>query len=341
TGMTSAAIVAGNTVVLKPSSQTPVMACVLSRFFRESGLPDGVLNILPGTGEKLGDALLKHPKVALVVFTGSKEVGLGLIRKGSHVYPGQRIIRRVIAELGGKNAIILDESGDPDQAVIGITQSAFGYSGQKCSAASRVILLDTIYDQMLERIVERARSLAVGPAEDPATTIGPLISEGQLRSVQAYVDLGKREAKLALEAPAPELAGNFMGPVVFYDVPPAARIAREEIFGPVLSILRAKDFDEAIAIANETEYALTAGLYSRTPSHIRQFRREVEAGNRYINTKITGAVVERQPFGGYKLSGIGSKAGGAHYLNQFMIPISVSENVTRHGFAPLSAEEIE
>ena len=341
TGMTSAAIVTGNTVILKPSSQTPVMASVLTRLFRESGLPDGVLNTLPGMGDEIGEALLRRPEVALVAFTGSKEVGLGLIRNASQLCPGQRTIRKVIAELGGKNAIIIDESGDPDQAVIGVTQSAFGYSGQKCSAASRVIVLDSIYDQILERIVERSRSLAVGAAEDPGTTIGPVISREQLDRIQTYVELGRREAKPALDAPAPELNGNFVGPVVFYDVSPMARIAQEEIFGPVLSILRAKDFDQAMAMANDTEYALTAGLYSRTPSHIRRFRHEVEAGNRYINTKITGAVVERQPFGGYKLSGTGSKAGGAHYLTQFMIPISLTENVTRHGFAPLSAEEIE
>jgi RHH-type transcriptional regulator, proline utilization regulon repressor / proline dehydrogenase / delta 1-pyrroline-5-carboxylate dehydrogenase len=248
--------------------------------------------------------------------------------------PGQKHLKRVVAEMGGKNAIVVDESADLDQAVQGVVYSAFGYSGQKCSACSRVIVLASIYDLFVDRLVEATRSLNVGVAEHPSTQVGPVIDAAAQNRIQAYIEKGKTEATIALEMTAPE-PGYFVAPVIFKDVPSTAKIAQEEIFGPVLAVIKAQNFDEAIAIANGTDYALTGGLYSRTPSHIQQAQSEFEVGNLYINRSITGAIVARQPFGGFKLSGVGSKAGGADYLLQFLEPRVVTENVQRQGFAPI------
>jgi RHH-type proline utilization regulon transcriptional repressor/proline dehydrogenase/delta 1-pyrroline-5-carboxylate dehydrogenase len=336
-GMTTAALVTGNTVVMKPAEQSSVIGAQLMEVFREVGLPAGVVNYLPGVGEEVGPVLVRHPDVAMIAFTGSKDVGLLINREAAQTSAEQEHVKRVLAEMGGKNAIIIDEDADPDEAVHGVTASAFGYQGQKCSAGSRVIVLEAIYDTFLNRLVEATRSLKIGPAEDPGNTVGPVIDEEARRRVLGYIEKGKREARLVYGADVGELAdeGYYVGPHIFADVPPEAAIAQEEIFGPVLAVIRAKDLTEALAIANGTRYALTGGLYSRSPGNIARVKREFRVGNLYINRKITGALVGRQPFGGFKLSGIGSKAGGPDYLLQFVLPRTITENTMRRGFAPL------
>jgi RHH-type proline utilization regulon transcriptional repressor/proline dehydrogenase/delta 1-pyrroline-5-carboxylate dehydrogenase len=305
---------------------------------KEAGFPDGVANFLPGRGEEIGPHLVSHPDVALIAFTGSRQVGLEILRQAAEVQSGQRFVKQVIAEMGGKNAIIVDDDADLDEAVSGVAASAFGYAGQKCSACSRVIVLRTVHHIFLRRLIETTRSLKIGPAEDPATMVGPLIDEEARQRVLDYIEMGEREARLVCRVEHDNPNGTFVGPVIFDEVSPSARIAREEIFGPVLAVLTAASFDEAIAIANDTDYALTAGLYSRSPRHIVQAKRELNAGNLYVNRSITGALVDRQPFGGFKLSGIGSKAGGPDYLPQFCVPKTITENTIRHGFAPLAEE---
>jgi RHH-type transcriptional regulator, proline utilization regulon repressor / proline dehydrogenase / delta 1-pyrroline-5-carboxylate dehydrogenase len=336
TGMTAAALVTGNTVVMKPAEQSPVMAAKLMEIFQNVGLPDGVLNYLPGIGEEVGPELVGSPEVDLIAFTGSRTVGLDINRIAADTDPRQRTVKRVIAEMGGKNAIIIDSDADLDEAVAGTVYSAFGYAGQKCSACARVIVLRDVYDAFLERLTGATRSLKLGPAEQPGTTVGPVISQEAFDRIREYIDIGRDEAKLALESPVGNLAGEgyYIGPHVFADVDPDARIAQEEIFGPVLSVIQARDLEHAIEIANSTPYALTAGLFSRSPVNLRRARAELVAGNIYLNRGTTGALVERQPFGGYKMSGIGTKAGGPDYLNEFMIPVNVTENTLRRGFAP-------
>jgi RHH-type transcriptional regulator, proline utilization regulon repressor / proline dehydrogenase / delta 1-pyrroline-5-carboxylate dehydrogenase len=338
TGMTVAALVAGNCTLLKPAETSSVIAAKLAEILVEAGMPQGVFQYVPGKGSTVGAHLVKHPNVNMITFTGSQEVGCRIYADAAILQPGQKHLKRVVAEMGGKNAIIVDESADLDQAVQGVVYSAFGYSGQKCSACSRVIVLDSIYDLFVNRLVEATRSLNIGMAELPSTQVGPVIDAAAQNRIQAYIEKGKTEATLALEMTAPE-PGYFVAPTIFTDVPPTAKIAQEEIFGPVLAVIRAQNFEEAIAIANSTDYALTGGLYSRTPSHIRQAQAEFEVGNLYINRSITGAIVARQPFGGFKLSGVGSKAGGPDYLLQFLEPRAVTENVQRQGFAPIEGAE--
>ncbi|NOX55646.1 MAG: L-glutamate gamma-semialdehyde dehydrogenase [Planctomycetes bacterium] len=336
TGMTVAALVTGNTVVMKPAEQSSVVAAQLMSIFQEVGLPDGVVNFLPGEGEVVGPALVGSPDIDLVAFTGSREVGLEINEAAARTDPRQRSVKRVIAEMGGKNAILIDDDADLDEAVQGVIQSAFGYSGQKCSACSRVIVHKTVYDTFLKRLVDATDSLPIGPAEDPGTLIGPVIDEAAREKILEYIEIGQTEATLAFAADPGDWAdeGYYVGPHIFVDVPPHARIAQEEIFGPVLCVIKAKDLDEAIAIANDTPFALTGGIYSRSPAHLKRARQELEVGNLYLNRVITGALVDRQPFGGFKMSGIGSKAGGPDYLLQFLIPISITENTLRRGFAP-------
>ncbi len=334
TGMTVAALAAGNCVILKPAAPSAVIAAKLAEILVEAGIPTGVFQYLPGRGSIIGSYLVKHPDIHLIAFTGSQEVGCQIYADAAVLQPGQRHLKRVIAEMGGKNAVIIDESADLDQAVAGVVQSAFGYSGQKCSACSRVIVLDSVYDPFVRRLVEATKSLNVGPAEDSATTVGPVINAAARDRIREYIAKGQQEAEVALEMPSPE-PGYFIGPVIFTNVSPDAVIAQEEIFGPVLSVIRAQDFEEALAIANGTNYALTGGLFSRTPSHIQQAQEQFEVGNLYINRGITGAIVDRQPFGGFKLSGVGSKAGGRDYLLQFLEPRVITENVQRQGFAPI------
>ena len=338
TGMTVASLVAGNCTLLKPAETSSVIAAKLAEILVEAGVPQGVFQFVPGKGSTVGAHMVKHPEVHMITFTGSQEVGCQIYREAAEVQPGQKHLKRVIAEMGGKNAIIVDESADLDQAVQGVVYSAFGYSGQKCSACSRVIVLAPIYDAFVARLVEATRSLNVGLAENPSTQVGPVIDAAAQNRIHAYIAKGKEEATLALEMPAPE-SGYFVGPVIFTEVTPTAKLAQEEIFGPVLAVIKAQNFDEAVAIANGTNYALTGGLYSRTPSHIQKAQDEFEVGNLYINRSTTGAIVSRQPFGGFKLSGVGSKAGGPDYLLQFLEPRTVTENIQRQGFAPIEGAD--
>lgn len=339
-GMTAAALVAGNTVVLKPSENSPAMAWQLVQVFREAGLPSDALNLVPGYGD-VGAALVADPRVALIAFTGSRAVGLEINRVASTTPEGQNHVKRVIAEMGGKNAIIVDDDADLDEAVLGVLYSAFGYSGQKCSACSRAIVLDTVYDHFVARLAEAAHSLRVGPAADPDTDVGPVIDRKAVDRIHKYQAMAEFEGRVVARLGPGPLAdrGNFVGPLIVADVHPDSPLAQEEIFGPVLAILRAKDLDEALAIANGTAYALTGGIYSRSPAHIEEVRRRFHVGNLYINRTITGALVDRQPFGGFNLSGIGTKAGGPDYLLEFMLARSVTENTMRRGFAPEIEEE--
>ena len=338
TGMTVASIVAGNCTLLKPAEVSSVIAAKIAEILVEAGVPKGVFQYVPGKGSTVGDFMVKHPDVHMITFTGSQEVGCQIYAEAAILRPGQKHLKRVIAEMGGKNAIIVDESADLDQAVAGVVQSAFGYSGQKCSACSRVVVLASIYETFVHRLVEATRSLNVGDAEKPSTQVGPVIDGKAQKQIQGYIEQGKQEAEVALEMAAPEV-GYFVGPVVFKNVSPTATIAQTEIFGPVLATIKANNFAEALEIANGTNYALTGGLYSRTPSHIERAKAEFEVGNLYINRGITGAIVSRQPFGGFKLSGVGSKAGGPDYLLQFLEPRTVTENVQRQGFAPIEGIE--
>jgi len=335
-GMTTAALVAGNTVIMKPAEQSVFIASLLMEAFEEAGLPKGVAAYLPGVGEEIGPPLVKHPDTSVIAFTGSRAVGLLIQRQAAELAEGQEQIKRVIAELGGKNAVIVDDDADLDEAVHGVVASAFGYSGQKCSACSRVIVLQSVHDTFLARLIEATRSLEVGPAEEPGYFLGPVIDDEAQQRIMGMIERAKRESRLVYQAEVTELAeqGSYVPPTIFADVAPRASIAQDEVFGPVLAVLRAADLSEALAIANGTRYALTGGLFSRSPANIERVRREFRVGNLYINRKITGALVDRQPFGGFKLSGVGSKAGGPDYLHQFLIPRTITENTLRRGFAP-------
>jgi RHH-type transcriptional regulator, proline utilization regulon repressor / proline dehydrogenase / delta 1-pyrroline-5-carboxylate dehydrogenase len=337
-GMVVAALVTGNCALLKPAETSSVIAAKITEILVEAGIPRGVFQFVPGDGASVGAHLVKHRDVQMIVFTGSQAVGCQIYANAAILQPGQKHLKRVVAEMGGKNAIVIDESADLDQAVQGVVQSAFGYSGQKCSACSRAIVLESIYDTFLNRVIEATRSLNIGIAESPSTQVGPVIDAEAQTRIQNYIEQGRTEAEVALEMPVPE-SGYFVSPVVFANVAPTAKIAQEEIFGPVLAVIKSKTFEEALAIANSTPYALTGGLYSRTPSHIQQAQAEYEVGNLYINRGITGAIVARQPFGGFKLSGVGSKAGGPDYLLQFLEPRVVTENVQRQGFAPIEGAD--
>jgi RHH-type proline utilization regulon transcriptional repressor/proline dehydrogenase/delta 1-pyrroline-5-carboxylate dehydrogenase len=279
--------------------------------------------------------LVSDARTDVIAFTGSLEVGLSIVRKAAPVQPKQRNVKKVIAEMGGKNAIIVDDTADLDEAVAGVTASFLGYQGQKCSACSRVIVLDSIHDVFVERLVEAARSVRMGPPEEPGTGLGPLIDERAVQKVREYLNLAGREGTPVLLPDFDKRPGpNFVGPAIVTGIRPEHRLAREEIFGPVLAVLRAQDFDEALAMANASDYALTGGLYSRSPRHIARARDEFLVGNLYINRGITGALVGRQPFGGGRLSGIGAKAGGPDYLLQFVTAATISENTLRRGFSP-------
>ncbi len=337
-GMTVAALVAGNCTLLKPAETSTVIAAKIAEILIAAGVPPGVFQYVPGKGSVVGSHMVNHPDVHLIAFTGSREVGCRIYADAALVQPGQKHLKRVIAEMGGKNAIIIDESADLDQAVAGTVYSAFGYTGQKCSACSRVVVLSPVYDTFIERFVEATRSLNVGPTDDPSTQVGPVIDAKAKARIQEYIEHGKAESAVAIACEAPS-GGYFVGPTVFKDVDRHATIAQEEIFGPVVAIIRASDFDEALEIANGTDYALTGGLYSRTPDHINRAAAEFEVGNLYINRTITGAIVSRQPFGGFKMSGVGSKAGGPDYLLQFLEPRHVTENIQRQGFAPIEGAD--
>ena len=335
-GMTTAALVTGNTVIMKPAEQSSVIAAHLMNIFQEAGFPPGVVNYLPGIGEEIGPTLVEAAEVALVAFTGSRGVGQILARQTAQLVPGQQQFKRLIAELGGKNGIIVDDDADLDEAVSGVVASAFGYQGQKCSACSRAIVLEAIHDQFLERLIEATRSLKIAPAEDPGCKIGPVIDADARQRILKTIDQAKTEARLVHAGELGFLVneGHYVAPHVFADVSPTSTLAQEEIFGPVLAIIKVKDLEEALAVANGTAYALTGGVYSRSPAHLQRVKNEFRVGNLYINRKITGALVSRQPFGGFKLSGMGTKAGGPDYLLQFVVPRTITENTMRRGFAP-------
>jgi len=333
TGMVGASLVTGNTVIMKPAEQSSVIAAELMRLIKEAGFPKGVVSFVPGFGEEVGEYLVNHKDVSVIAFTGSKTVGLNILQKASVVHPGQQHIKRCITELGGKNAIIVDSDADLDEAVQGVMYSAFGFQGQKCSACSRAIVLDSIYDRFLERLVAATSSLHIGQSSDPRTFIGPVVDEEAFTRINRMIETAKSSARLAYQAQAPT-GGHYVGPTIFADVTPDSDLAQKEIFGPVLAVIRAKDIPEAMKIANGTEYALTGGLYSRSPATIEWVKKEFEVGNLYINRGNTGALVERHPFGGFKLSGVGSKTGGPDYLLQFMEPKVVTENTMRRGFIP-------
>ncbi len=333
-GMASAALVTGNTVIMKPAEQSAVCGAMLMEIFEEAGVPPGVLNFLPGHGSVIGAHLVDHKDVDLIAFTGSREVGLKIWESAGITRPGQRELKRVVCEMGGKNAVIIDSDADLDEAIVDSIYSAFGYQGQKCSALSRLIVLEENYDRVLERLLSAAASLRVGNPEEPGMTVGPVIDKTAYERILNYIEIGKSEATLAFQHQNVPAKGYFIPPTIFVDVKPNMRIVREEIFGPVLSVLKARDLDEAVKIANGTDYALTAGFFSRSPANIERAKAEIEAGNVYINRSCTGAVVGRHPFGGFKMSGGGTKAGGEDYLLQFLLPRVVTENITRHGFAP-------
>jgi len=337
TGMTGAALVTGNPVIVKPAGPTPVVAAHMVRILEAAGAPPGTVNFLPSPGGEVGDFLVRHPGVDLIAFTGSMEVGLHIIAQAAQ-NPAQDGVKKVIAEMGGKNAVIVDADADLDVAVSEVVVSAFHYAGQKCSAASRVIVLEAAYDDFVRRLTEAVRSLRVGPAEHPATRVPPVITAEARARILGYVETGAREGTLAATVEPPPGGwpggGYFVAPHVFTGVRPDAVIAQEEIFGPVVAVMKAADMDGALAIANGVRFALTGGLISRSPASIERVRREFRVGNLYINRGITGALVERQPFGGFKMSGVGSKAGGPDYLLQFVEPRVTTENTMRRGFAP-------
>ena len=327
-GMTSAAIVTGNSVILKPSSDSPTIAARFVDVLEEAGMPGGVVNFCPGSGATFGNAIVEHPKTRFIAFTGSKEVGLDIHERAAKNQPGQIWIKRTILEMGGKDSIIVSADTELDDAVNGVVASAFGFSGQKCSACSRAIVEESVYDVFVDRVRERVAELTVGdPTKNPK--MGPVVNAGALETIQGYIEAGKKEGRLiaggnAIETPE---KGYFLEPTVFADIAPDARISQEEIFGPVLAIIKAKDYDDALAIANNTEYGLTGAVYTNDRQKINHARRVYHVGNLYFNRKCTGAMVGAHPFGGFNMSGTDSKAGGPDYLYLFTQAKSVAERL--------------
>ncbi|HMQ15518.1 MAG TPA: aldehyde dehydrogenase family protein, partial [Phycisphaerae bacterium] len=345
-GMTAAAVVTGNTVVMKPASAAPVVAARLVEILEQAGLPSGVANYVPGPGDEVGELLAAHPGVCTIAFAGSPDAGARVYRLAAeHPCEGPGL-KRVIAAMGGKNAIIVDSDADMDDAIKGVLSSAFAQAGQRCSACARCVVLEAVYERFVDRLVEAARGLSVGPADDPRNSIPPLVDADAQRRVREYVEAGKREARCVLETDVRQLVeqtgGYFVGPTIFADVPPAARLAREPVPGPVLAILPARDFDHAIELFNASGFALVGGVYSRSPANLERARADCRCGNLYINRRITGERVDAQPFGGQRLSGLGAHAGGPDYLVQFCEARTITENTLRRGFAPApSAEGLE
>jgi RHH-type proline utilization regulon transcriptional repressor/proline dehydrogenase/delta 1-pyrroline-5-carboxylate dehydrogenase len=339
TGMVSAALVTGNAVLFKPSERALIVGSLLVEILTEAGVPAGVLQFMPG-GPDIGAALVEHADIQVIAFTGSKNVGLRILAQAAHPAPGRRTITRVIAEMGGKNAIIVDETADLDEAVTGVVASFTGYQGQKCSACSRAVVHASVYDLFLQRLTAAVASLHIGPPESPGVRMGPMIDDRARQTVRRYIEIGKLEGRLVIERQAAG-EGYFVGPAVFADIRPEHRLAQEEIFGPVLAVMKADSFEEALRLANDSSYALTGGIYSRSPANLLRARKDFDVGNLYINRPITGALVGRQPFGGHRLSGVGAKAGGDDYLAQFVITKVISENTLRRGFAPANDPSVE
>lgn len=316
-GMTTAALVAGNTVVLKPASTTPVIAAKFMEILEDAGVPAGVVNYVPGSGAEVGDYLVDHPLTRFISFTGSREVGLRINERAARFQPGQKWIKRLVAEMGGKDSIVVDKDADLELAAHGITVSAFGFAGQKCSACSRAIIHEDVYDQVLARVVELTKGLTMGDPREPSYFLGPVVDEGAYNKILEYIEIGKKEGRLMAGGEKGDEAGYFIKPTIFADVHPEARVMQEEIFGPVVAFTKAKDFDHALQIANNTEYGLTGSVYSRSRAHIEKARTEFHVGNLYFNRKCTGAIVGVHPFGGFNMSGTDSKAGGPDYLLLF------------------------
>lgn len=315
-GMTSAAFVAGNTVVLKPASTAATIAAQFVKILEDIGLPAGVVNFLPGSGEEVGDTIVDNPQVRFIAFTGSRDVGLRIYERASKTQKGQRWLKRSILEMGGKDAVVVDETADLEAAATGIVTSAFGFQGQKCSAGSRAIIVSQVYDQVLQKIVDKVKTLSLGDVSSPDTYMGPVVDENAMKKILEYIEIGKHEGRLVTGG-GHRQPGYFIEPTVFADIDRNARLAQEEIFGPVLALIKARDFDDALDIANDTEYGLTGALYSNRPERLERARAEFHVGNLYLNRKCTGALVGVQPFGGFNMSGTDSKAGGPDYLLLF------------------------
>ncbi|HEX5424126.1 MAG TPA: L-glutamate gamma-semialdehyde dehydrogenase [Candidatus Acidoferrales bacterium] len=327
-GMTVASVVTGNTVVLKPSSDSPTIAAVFVEILYEAGIPRDVVSFVAGPGSTVGEALVTHPKTRYIAFTGSKEAGLRIGEQAAKTQPGQIWIKRTVLEMGGKDAIIVDDEADIASAVEGVAQAAFGYQGQKCSACSRAIVVGSVYDDFLSRLLDRVKQIKVGPTEDSSNYMGPVINEAAMTTIMGYIDAGKQEGRLVAGGNKAQGDGYFIEPTVIADVPPSARIFREEIFGPVLAVTKAKDFDEALKFANDSEFGLTGAVYTQNPDKIERAEEEFHVGNLYVNRKCTGALVGAHPFGGFNMSGTDSKAGGQDYLLLFLQAKTVSEKVT-------------
>jgi len=324
-GMTLAAIVTGNTVVVKPSSDSPTISALFVDILFEAGVPRDVLSFFTGPGGTAGEALVTNPNTRFIAFTGSKEAGLRISEQASKKQPGQLWIKRTVLEMGGKDAIVVDEEADLDAAVEGVAVSAFGYQGQKCSACSRAIVAEKIYDKFLDKLVERVRKIKVGTVEDPTNYMGPVINRSAMNSILDYIEVGKKEGRLLTGGKRIGADGYFLEPTVIADISPKARIFQEEIFGPVLAVTKAKDFDDALHMANDTEFGLTGAVYSQNPEKIERAAEEFHVGNLYMNRKCTGAMVGAHPFGGFNMSGTDSKSGGQDYLLLFLQAKTISE----------------
>ncbi|MDO7487294.1 L-glutamate gamma-semialdehyde dehydrogenase [Peribacillus frigoritolerans] len=326
-GTAAAAIVAGNTILLKPSNNTPVIAAKFVEVMKEAGLPHGVLNYIPGGGAEIGDYLVDHPKTRFVSFTGSREVGCRIYERAAKVHPGQIWLKRVIAEMGGKDTVVVDKDADLDVAASSIVYSAFGFSGQKCSAGSRAVVHQDVYDEVLEKAVALTQTLTIGCPEDVNTYMGPVISQASYDKIMKYIEIGKEEGKLMTGGEGDDSKGYFIEPTIFADIDEKARLMQEEIFGPVVAFCKARDFDHMMEIANNTDYGLTGALLSNTPDHIERAKEEFHVGNLYFNRGCTGAIVGYHPFGGFNMSGTDSKAGGPDYLILHMQAKTTSETL--------------
>ena len=324
-GTTVAAMVAGNTVLLKPASTTPVVAYKFVEVLEEAGMPAGVVNFIPGSGAEIGDFLVEHPRTRLISFTGSRDVGLGIVEKSAKLAEKQIWIKRTILEMGGKDTIVVDKDADLELAAQSIVRSAFGFSGQKCSAGSRAVILEDVYDQVVDRVKELTNELTVGIPDEDEHFVGPVIDASAFKKIMSYIPVGKEEGRLITGGEGDDSKGYFIQPTVFADLSPTSRIMQEEIFGPILGISKAKDFDEAIEIANNTEYGLTGAVITNNRMNLEKAREDFHVGNLYFNRGCTGAIVGYQPFGGFNMSGTDSKAGGPDYIQLHMQAKTTSE----------------
>jgi 1-pyrroline-5-carboxylate dehydrogenase len=327
-GIVAASLVTGNTVVVKPAADSPTIAAKFIDILFEAGVPKEAVNFITGPGSVIGDVMVQHPKTRYIGFTGSKEVGLRISELAAKPSPGQIWIKRTVLEMGGKDAIVVDDEADIDAAVEGTAQAAFGYQGQKCSACSRAIVSEKVYDTFLQKLVERTKKITVGPSDDPNNYMGPVISQSAMKSILDYIEVGKKEGKLLTGGKRAAGDGYFIEPTIIADVDPKARLAQEEVFGPVLTVIKAKNYDHALEIANNTEFGLTGAVYSKNPEKIKKAEEAFHVGNLYLNRKCTGAMVGAHPFGGFNMSGTDSKTGGKDYLLLFLQAKSVAEKVS-------------